>query len=349
MRSLKLFLLFHCKLLGLFYLARRLTSGRLKILCYHGFELDDETKFRPKLFITPKIFDQRLSTIKRYGFQVLPLDEAVDRLYAGTLPANALVVTFDDGFHSFHRLGVPCLERYGIAATVYVTTYYVQHRNPIFRLVVQYMFWKTVRREIRLRDVSWCEDRVVDLSDQAQSHRTMWACIEYGERLCSEAQRCDICEDVGVLLGVPYKEIVQSKMLHLMSPDELRTLANSNVAIELHTHRHSFPSDDEMLAEREIADNRAALQEWIAGERRHFCYPSGLWAERQWGWLDRMHVKSSMTCVSGLNSRFTPRHALRRFLDCEGIHQLEFEAALSGFVDLARSFGARFRKDTASV
>ena len=55
----KIIFLFLCKALGLFRLAHWSTRGRLKILCYHGFELLDETRFRPQLFITLAQFEQR--------------------------------------------------------------------------------------------------------------------------------------------------------------------------------------------------------------------------------------------------------------------------------------------------
>ncbi len=341
MRSAKLTLLFACKLVGLFYLARRLTRNRLKILCYHGFELQDESAFRPKLFIKPARFERRLRTIKRLGFNVLSLDEAIERLYSGMLPEDALVITVDDGFHSFSHIAVPCLKRYGFPATVYVTTYYVQNKNPIFGLVVQYMFWKTRRREVTLRGVCWSShDRNVNLVEPADAADAMWTCINYGEQRCSEVQRRQICEQLGALLEVPYADILQARILQLMSPEELGALSSADVSVELHTHRHTFSGDDPIAAEREIADNRAALQQWLPGERRHFCYPSGLWEERQWDWLDHMRVKSSTTCIPGLNSRETPHHALKRFLDGDNIHHLEFEAALSGFSDLMRNWFA---------
>jgi peptidoglycan/xylan/chitin deacetylase (PgdA/CDA1 family) len=301
----------------------------------------DETSFRPQLFIKPARFEQRLATIRRKGFQLLPLDDGLERLYAGTLPKDALVITVDDGFHTFSRLAVPLLLRHGCPATVYVTTYYVEHANPIFRLVVQYMFWKTQLRQVRLKDVPWGGDRFISLTDRPQVERVMWDCINFGERHCTEAQRAAICERLGTLLEVPYNEIAQSKILSLMSPDELRSLASANITVELHTHRHTFPADNRVAAEREIADNRRALARWLEGDKRHFCYPSGLYDERQWSWLDGLHVKSATTCVPGLNDLNTPRYALRRFLDGENIHQLEFEAALSGFSDLARGLQAQ--------
>ncbi len=344
MHEFKLLFLQACKWVGLFRLAQWLTRGRLKILCYHGFELADEAAFRPKLFIRGQQFARRLEAIARYGLHVLPLDEAVARLYARNLPDNALVITIDDGFESVHRVAVPHLRRHRYPATVYVTTYYVQHANPVFRLAVQYMFWKTTCTRLDLVDLPWSQDRSVDMSDPAQRDRAMWDCIRHGERAdATEQERCQLCENIGRLLDTPYDDIVQSRMLHLMAPQTLRTLNADRVSVELHTHRHTFSGDDAQRAEREIADNRAALRQWIAHEPRHFCYPSGLWEERQWQWLDSMQVKSSTTCVPGLNSHATPRHALRRFLDGENIHQLEFEAALCGFSDLLRSARALMR------
>jgi peptidoglycan/xylan/chitin deacetylase (PgdA/CDA1 family) len=336
LRNVKLLLFFVCKAAGLFHLAKWVTRNHLKILCYHGFSLADEADFRPKLFIKPEKFEQRLAAIQRYGFRVLPLNEAIERLYSRSLPKYAVVITGDDGFHSFHLLAVPFLQRYGYPATVYVTTYYVENPDPIFRLVVQYMFWKTRKHKLVLKNVSWSTYRVVDLSDPVQTEQALWDCINYGERECTEEQRCAICVELGGLLETSYKDIVQSRIFHLMTPNELRSLADSKIDVELHTHRHAFSSDDQVLAEREIADNRTALKQWLFAEAHHFCYPSGLWDERQWTWLDSMHVKSSATCVPGLNSDKTPRHALRRFLDGENIHQLEFEAAMSGFSDLLR-------------
>jgi peptidoglycan/xylan/chitin deacetylase (PgdA/CDA1 family) len=341
MRSVKLGFFFVSKALGLFRIARWLTRHNLKILCYHGFELRNETAFRPKLYITQAEFDKRLSTVCKQGYTVLPLDEAVERMYARTLPDNPVVITIDDGFHSVETLAVPSLRRHELPATVYVTSYYVEKSSPIFRLVVQYMFFMTKARTMAFKGVEWCEDQVVDLSDPAAAERIMDECIDYGERLGAEESRSAICEQLGELLGTPYADITAARLFHLMTPEQLRTLKPAGIDIELHTHRHNFSTEDRVQAEREIAQNRAALKQWIDTEPSHFCYPSGVWSERQSAWLDHMQVKSSTTCMPGLNDHTTPRHALRRFLDGSNIHQLEFEAALSGFSDLMRSVGRR--------
>lgn len=341
MRKLKLSLFWASRSLGLFRLARWMTRGQLKILCYHGFELKDECAFRPQLFIKPEQFDQRLAMLRRLGMRVAPLDEAVNQLYTGTLPANSVAITVDDGFHSTATLAAPLLKKHGCPATVYVTSYYVDRPFPVFRLLVQYMFFSSKQTELVLRNVRWSPDRVVSLSDRAAADEAMDACIDYGESKASEEERHAMCEELGHLLQTPYRDIVEARLFHLMTPPQLQALAGANVSVGLHTHRHGFSVDSRALAEREIADNRAALKRAGVDPIDHFCYPSGVFGPGQGEWLDEMGVKSSTTCLPGLNTNATPRHAMRRFLDGDNIHPLEFEAAVSGFSDLLRGLVQR--------
>src|SRR4051794_22157322 len=99
-KRVKRLVLYAAKRAGLFVLARRLTSGQLRILCYHGLSLEDEHRFRPGLFIRPELLRQRLRTLRQRRFPVIGLDCALQRLAEGDLPPCATVVTFDDGFSS---------------------------------------------------------------------------------------------------------------------------------------------------------------------------------------------------------------------------------------------------------
>lgn len=337
MTRVKLAFLSACKAFGLFRLMVWVTRRRLRILCYHGFSLSDEAEFRPQLFISLEQFERRLQSLRRYGMRVIPLDEAIEQLYAGRLSDRSTVITVDDGFHSFYALAVPRLKRHRYPATVYVTTYYVGKATPVFRLVVQYMFWKTKEQFLALDAVQWTQSRSVDLTNRDEAARLKWECIQYGEQHCTEEGRREICAELGRLLGVPYDEIVRTRSLNLMTPEELRSLAGADVSVALHTHRHRFPAEDRASAEREIAENRAELDRYTGCTTPHFCYPSGEWNEGQWEWLQGLNIKSSTTCMAGLNTEKTPRHALRRFLDSSDVHELEFEAALCGFSDLLRA------------
>src|SRR2546421_11404093 len=70
---------------------------RLLILAYHGIALSDEHLFNGSQVISADLFRFRLELLRKSKGAVLPLGEAVERLYADDLPDQAVAVTFDDG------------------------------------------------------------------------------------------------------------------------------------------------------------------------------------------------------------------------------------------------------------
>src|SRR5262249_27740008 len=140
---------FHiAKLFGLFALARYLTRKALRILCYHGTAMVDEHEFRPGLWMRPMIFRERMRRLVALKYPVIDLESALDGLRAGTLPPCATVLTVDDGSRSTFDCQLPEIKDHSFPVTVYVTTYYSLKRTPVFRLIVQYMFWKTKQKEL---------------------------------------------------------------------------------------------------------------------------------------------------------------------------------------------------------
>jgi peptidoglycan/xylan/chitin deacetylase (PgdA/CDA1 family) len=337
---LKLGIYWLSRQLGLFALARRLTRGHLKILCYHAFEVRDETSFRPRLFMSGRLFRGRMQTLERSGMQVVPLDLALRQLYSGTLQPNTVVITIDDGFQSVQTVAAPILVAHGFPATLYVTSYYVERDAPVFRLVVQYMFERTAMTWLTLSGEEWHPDGVLRLTDKVQREAAIECCVRYGEN-ADEPTRRRICQRLGQLLNVSYEDIERTRSFHLLRPADVAALDEAAIDIQLHTHRHQFSMENFEEVRREIQDNQESLTKIVTGRRQHFCYPSGEWHPRHGPWLERLGVASATTCLPGLNDAKTSPFQLRRFVDGEDIHQLEFEAALCGFSDLLRGLRER--------
>src|SRR6516165_4318910 len=110
--------------------------------------------------------------------------------------------------------------------------------------------------------------------------------------------------------------------------------------------------DDREKVEWEIAKNRAVLERLVSRPLEHFCYPSGAYALpdgrllfaselNQGEWLAALGVKSATTIEPGLNYLDTPRFALRRLMDGHPVSDIEFEAEMTGFMEIIRSLRER--------
>ena len=97
-------------------------GARLQVLIFHRVLLSADPLFPQE--VDAARFD-RICGWLRAWFNVLPLDEAVRRLSAGTLPARSLAITFDDGYADNHDIALPILRRHGLTATFFIATGYL--------------------------------------------------------------------------------------------------------------------------------------------------------------------------------------------------------------------------------
>lgn len=330
------------KATGGFAIANYLARKGVRILCYHGFSFDDEHRFRPKLFMTARTFEQRLHWLREQRYEPVSLQTAVARIRADEITGRELVITIDDGFFSVKAIGWPLLQKYGFPATLYVTTYYTQHANPIFRLAIQYMVWRTKREVLDLTHFDpplSMGERMIPLKPAVSEHG-LWKLIDAAESELDESGRVQLAAHVGRQLDVDYGELRESRRLNLVSSTELAELSASGLDVQLHTHRHRLPSDAAGIR-REIADNRRVLQRLTSEPLTHLCYPSGIWDVAYWPALQAEGIETATTCDPGLNYGVTPLLGLRRFLDSEDLAMLDLEAELSGFKDAVRSVRRR--------
>ncbi|MBI2683438.1 MAG: polysaccharide deacetylase family protein [Acidobacteriales bacterium] len=270
-----------------------------------------------------------MESLKRFGAHVLPLAEALRRLAQGTLPAKAVVITFDDGNVDFYRCAYPILREYGFPATVYQTTFYSADQRPVFDVVCPYILWKAGKHNLELAPVIGRNGRF-DLANEESRRDASREILHYAfENRLSAEQKDEIVTRLAVATGVDHEEIRKRRLLHLMNQQELRELVAAGVDVELHTHRHRTP-DDEALFMRELADNREALHGIGQDSATQFCYPCGVHRPSYLPWLRDAGVQSATTCQPGMASRRHDTFLLPRLVDTMALSPEEFEGWLSG-------------------
>ena len=307
---------------------------RLVILCYHGISLDDEHLWNPELYISPEHFESRLKIIAQGGYNVLPLDEAVERLYTNELPPRSVTLTFDDGTYDFLAAAHPILKRYGFPATVYLTTYYVGRPVPVFNTAVQYVLWKSGRQVVDVFPITGVHDEA-DVSTKAGRWHILAALRRFSDAHRLEGNQQDaLVRVLANLLGVDYGRILNRRLLQLLSEEEVRALHSEGVRFELHTHRHRTPVERSLFL-REIDDNRNHLRACGIECASHFCYPSGVHRAEMLPWLSQAGIRSATTTDPGIATLRSDPLLLPRLVDTSLVSPIEFEGWLSGVGNFA--------------
>ena len=248
-------------------------------------------------------FAEQISWL-RDRFTLLPLREAVTRLFAGELPSGALCITFDDGYRDNLLNAVPVLQDLGVRATFFVTT----------RFMDGGMMWN---------------DRVAE-AVRAWSHREM-DLREFGLPIVSLAPGRHLAMEsiVKLLKYKPFedRDTISDALLarsggnqerKMMDASEIRRLHDAGMEIGGHTVSHPILcSLSRLQAQREIADNKAALEAIIKEPLVSFAYPNG----RPHQDYDTEHValvracgyRCALTTAAGAASKADSPYQLPRF------------------------------------
>lgn len=92
-------------------------SHQVVVLMYHHVS----EKSKQPYAITPELFARHMSFLHENGFNPITLDEFTGFLQTGDLStANAVFITFDDGYESYYTDAFPILRRYGYPSVNFI-------------------------------------------------------------------------------------------------------------------------------------------------------------------------------------------------------------------------------------
>jgi hypothetical protein len=340
--KIKLSIFWLARASGMFALSRRLTGAKVRILCYHGGCLGDESSYNPKLFCSSATLARRMQWLKNKGFDLVTLTEATTRMR--TLPAGrprlTTAITFDDGWYSTASELVPVLGQMNIPSTLYLCTSHFVEGWSVPSVAVRYLIWKSGLQRAQLHGFGEGIDGDADLSTSSARNAVANALVAAIDRAPAErAAKHALLEQLAACLEVPSSALqLASRRFAYMNPSELLKLPAQQCEIELHGHIHHYPAGD---IDRFTADLKVCRDTIVAAglpTPTHYCYPSGNFDSAASAALEALQVSTATTCLPGLVTHATPTecHYLPRFLDGESVSTLEFEAEMSGFSDILR-------------
>jgi peptidoglycan/xylan/chitin deacetylase (PgdA/CDA1 family) len=277
--------------------------------------------------MTTDTFRRRLLALKETGCNVLPLDEAVRRLRDSTLPERAVAITFDDGFFDFHEVAFPIIKSFGFPVTLYLTTYYVTYNRPVFDPMCAYLLWKGRHRQQLDMPHVFSGPVILDDTGRAAAKERM---REYAldQRLTGQ-EKDKLLAELSDRLGIDYGDLCRKRIMHLMTQEEVRELAERGLDVQYHTHRHRMYRSPERMV-RELTDNCRVITSATGRQPLHFCYTGGTYLPENVECLRKFGIASATTCNIGLCAPGMDPLRLPRLVDSDAMSDLEFRAWLHG-------------------
>ena len=322
---MKILFLHLFKWLGGFLFTRYLIRKKTLILTYHSFEVVDETRFRPKLFIKQSTFEQRLKYLKKYC-NVIKLDD----LSKSNKPNNSIVLTIDDGWASTSTIAAPLLNHFDLPYSIYLTTEGVLSQQPLFHILLDYILRSSLGKTLHL--ISEQHEPLkknIKLENIAELSREI-------EKFKLEKYDTKLLRTIAKNLEFSIDELIDKRIFTLLSVSEVKTLSMLGADIQLHTHSHHNYVDDETEFSAEIKVNQSLIEKMTGVKPIHHCYPSGVFNQPCFNYLRSLGIETATTCIPGFCDDKSHKFKLPRFLDGENIPKIVFEAEVSGALELLR-------------
>jgi peptidoglycan/xylan/chitin deacetylase (PgdA/CDA1 family) len=306
-------------------LAQWYNRQRLRILMYHRFS-DSAALARQCVYI-------------RAHYQPVSMSETAEWLHGGrSLPLHAIAVTVDDGYQDFEQVAFPVFAEYGIRATVFLVTDFIDGKLWLWFDQVQYAFRHARVPHARMEMPNGgvlCFDLGSEASRRAAGQQT----ADMAATL-SAADRRSLLANLPACLQVEIPESAPAECAPL-SWEAIRRLAASGVEFGAHTKTHPILSSLKNMGDLrdEIAGSKARIEFMLDKPVQHFCYPNGKWQDI--GPLAAETVRASgmrtaVTAEPGLNRAGQDAWLLRR-IGAEPTHEERyFQQCLAGISGSSR-------------
>lgn len=322
-----------CAPWGGYALARQLCRRQPRILMFHRFS-DPPVRG----WTSPEYFAAQVRHIRdRYQPMTLAsLIEHYDR--TGTMPDHAVVITVDDGYRDFYDLAFPILRQYGVPATLYATSGFVDQRLWLWPDKVTWLLQhcdaltETLQLgELQLPPLTLDEPRRRSLWKQLIAHLLSLPDSEKHQQIARLYQAFDMTLPEQAPAG-----------FEAMTWDQLSEVQEAGIEVGGHTRTHpSLGQVSHQQAREEIQGCLSDLNHHLGEQPRTFCYPNGQPDDFN-GTLQPLVAQAGfLAAVTAFPDALgiRPRYAMRRHVS--GDDMFQFHKSVSGLEYL----GHRLRRN----
>lgn len=325
-----------------------MTRGETAILTFHGLRRDG---------VEPGILDCDLhETVSGFReicahlakhYEVVSLEKAVEEIgQRGENDRPRVALTFDDGYQSNLRLGLPVLKEFGLPATVFVSTAFVGGELLWFQkldLALERAPGERLTVTIGEGFYDW------PLKSENERRRALGELLTALKRLSWEELNRHVEKVLG-LLAVDVSKQWPEALRPLTEPDLKELAADGLVEIGGHTNCHPILGrcSDE-VAREEIVGGAERLIGMLGRRARWFAYPNGgsgdFDGRKCVSWLEEAGFVGAFSMINGRVRPGVSRWSLPRYGAPRTTR--EAEATVSGAFEVVKEWRQHFRRRAA--
>jgi peptidoglycan/xylan/chitin deacetylase (PgdA/CDA1 family)/CelD/BcsL family acetyltransferase involved in cellulose biosynthesis len=276
-----------------------------RILCYHRVNDENDPFFEA---ISTRAFAQHMEYLSRC-YTVVSISEIMRHLEDGTSKESLVGITLDDGYRDNFENAFPILQRYGLPATIFLTTGSIDSGEPLWFERLAEAVKKTKKEHLDLEiDIPrrfWMRTT----PERLDANRQIFLVL----RSLDNAERTCWLQEILKYLGAPCESERRNKML---TWEQIRLMNANRIDFGGHTVTHPFlskltPSE----AAWEISESKRRIEEELQQLVHYFAYPNGReddFAAWSGDLLRAAGYQAAMTTRWGINYPWTDRMQLKR-------------------------------------
>lgn len=238
------------------------------ILAYHHISpLNGKNTLLKDLYVDPHVFEKQVEYLRAH-YDIVSVDKILEYINSGSKSlGNSLAITFDDAYADIYENAFPILRKYGLPATVFVPTAFIEGENTFWWEGLEDMISKTRKEGITFNFKK--KNYYFNLNF---GRRKAFFCIA---RLF-KSRRLNEQEELFYLLEEALSVDREKVRSFCLSWNQIKEMSQCGISFGAHTHTHqSLSSLDGATLEEELYKPKEILDNRLGQKTDSFAYPYG--------------------------------------------------------------------------
>jgi peptidoglycan/xylan/chitin deacetylase (PgdA/CDA1 family) len=299
------------------------SKSSITVLTYHGIT-DKQSNINDFCFVDEEEFDKQMEYLSKH-FEVKSAEDAYLNSYSNEKPVA--VITFDDGFFNNFSHAYPILKKYGLPATIFLSTKYIESSDTVWFCKIIQVIESSQEKEISWRGAllsikTGADKRLASSIIQADLKRLHPESIEKELITLFDALNTDIDFN-----DTPYGMLTEKSVIEMQE--------SKLITFGAHSHNHSILSKlSEDESEIEICESLLQVQKLTGKKCNMFAYPNGDvgdYGSNHKTLLKKSNVSLMFSMNDGLSSRQDDFSEIKRLFISSHINMNQFSAKVHGY------------------